>query len=317
MPDQEADRLTLAIIGGGFLGSWVAERLLADGHRLRVIERRGVRPWRPLRPDESLIWTMVEPGDRQSLRSILAGSDALINLSSGLPPGTACNDPGQDVSAQLADGGFILDLVAELELPRYLLISSGGAVYGQPCVLPVNESHPTRPLGRYGEVRLALEQQALQHAASSLGRVTVLRVANAYGARQRLDGSQGVIGTFLHHGLHDQPLPIWGDGQQRRDFIHASDVAEAFALALHYRGSQRIFNIGSSRSTSVAEIASLTESLLGRTLPRQRLPGPASGPDDIRLDCSLAARELGWRPQLSLEDGMRQTLAWLLTRPTV
>ncbi|MCC5866602.1 MAG: NAD-dependent epimerase/dehydratase family protein [Wenzhouxiangella sp.] len=316
MSDHDSERKRIAILGAGFVGSWVAERLLANGHQVRVIERPGVSPWRQSRPGEALGWTTVVPGDRQSLRAALAGSDVLINLSSGLPPGTACNDPGQALSAQLADGGLILDLVAELELPRYLLISSGGAVYGQPRSLPVRECHPTRPLGRYGEVRLALEQQALQQAAGGPCHVTVLRVANAYGARQRLDGSQGVISTFLHHGLHHQPLPIWGEGRQRRDFIHASDVAEAFALALGYSGRQSIFNIGSGRSTSVAEIASLTERLLGRTLQRQRLPGHGPGPDDIRLDCSLAARELGWQPRLSLEDGMRQTLDWLRTLPT-
>ena len=316
MPDQVTGRQTLAVLGGGFLGSWVAERLLDDGHRVRVIEQPGARPWRLLRPNEKLTWTTVAPGDCQSLRSALAGSDALINLSSGLPPSTACNHPGQDLSAQLADGERMLDLVVELDLARYLLISSGGAVYGQPRKLPVREDHPTQPLCRYGAVRLALEQQALQHEAASLANVTILRVANAYGARQRLDGSQGVISTFLHRGLHDQPLPIWADGQQRRDFIHASDVADAFALALRYNGRLPIFNIGSGHSISVAELASRVEALLGRALSRHRLPGRGSNLVDIRLDCSLANRELGWRPCLSLELGMCQTLDWLRSRST-
>ena len=315
MLDQSTDRHTVAVLGGGFLGSWVAERLLNDGHRVRVIEQHGVRPWRPVRPEEGLTWTTVAAGDRQSLRSALVGSDALINLSSGLPPGTACNDPGQDLSAQLAEGELVLSLVEELDLSRYLLISSGGAVYGKPRRLPVDERHPTRPVGRYGEVRLALERQALQHPAASRGRVTVLRVANAYGARQRLDGSQGVISTFLHRGLHNRPLPIWADGRQRRDFIHAEDVAKAFALALRYRGSESIFNVGSGRSVSIVELAGRVETLLNQTLSRRPCPGRTSNPGDIYLDCTLADHELDWRPEVSLEDGMHRTLAWLQTMP--
>jgi UDP-glucose 4-epimerase len=138
-----------------------------------------------------------------------------------------------------------------------------------------------------------------------------LRVANAYGERQRIETAQGAVGVFLHHALKGIPIDIWGDGSVTRDYIHASDVAEAFVRALEYPGAKRCFNISSGVGTSLNELIGMLEDMLGKPIERNYLPGrPFDVPVSV-LSNDLAREELKWAPGISMQDGIARTAKWM------
>jgi len=118
----------------------------------------------------------------------------------------------------------------------------------------------------------------------------ILRVANPFGERQRVDTAQGAVGVFLHRAIHDQGIEIWGDGNVTRDYIHISDVAEAFACAINYQGNKSVFNISSGIGTSLNELISLVENILESKVKTRYFPGrPFDVPSSV-LSTKLAFR---------------------------
>jgi UDP-glucose 4-epimerase len=142
----------------------------------------------------------------------------------------------------------------------------------------------------------------------------ILRVANPYGERQRLTGSQGVVTFFLHKALENEPVEIWGDGSVVRDYLYILDVIDALRHAMNFAGEPRIFNIGSGAGKRLNEIIEAIEQLLGRPIERRYLPArPFDVPINV-LDTTLAHKHLGWQPRVSLRDGLARTLEWMKNR---
>ncbi len=303
--------LCLIIGGRGFLGSHVGRALLARGHRLRLFDRPAVSATYPLEGPgvEQVEGDFLNAGD---LRAALQEVGAVVHLASTTVPKTSNDDPVHDVETNLVP---TLRLLEEIRRGphdvKVLFASSGGTIYGIPETVPVTESHPTAPQCAYGICKLAIEHYLrLYHALHGL-RYCVLRLANPYGEGQRPEGQQGAVGVFASRALRGEPVEIWGDGSVVRDYIHAADVADAFARALDYGGEARVFNIGSCRGHSLIEIVEALEKVLGRGVARGHMPGrPFDIPVNV-LDISRARRELGWQPTVTLENGLTRTLAWL------
>ena len=138
-----------------------------------------------------------------------------------------------------------------------------------------------------------------------------LRVANPYGERQRIEKAQGAVGVFLHHALKGMPIDIWGDGSVTRDYIHVSDVAEAFVGALQYTGDKSIFNISSGIGTSLNQLLGMLEPMLNKPIERRYLPGrPFDVPVSV-LSNALAREELKWLPATSMSVGIARTAQWM------
>jgi len=132
-------------------------------------------------------------------------------------------------------------------------------------------------------------------------------LANPFGQRQRIETAQGAVAAFLSKAMRGQPVEIWGDGTVTRDFIHVSDVAEAFARAVEYEGAVSVFNISTGIGTNLNELIDTFERVLGQKVVRQYRPGrPFDVPLSI-LDNSLARRELGWEPRVTLDEGLALT----------
>jgi UDP-glucose 4-epimerase len=297
--------------GGGFIGSTIADRLLRDGHELRVFERPRVPPYRTFAADEKVEWVW---GDLQNVHDVgeaVQGADAVVHLVSTTLPKSSNDDPVYDVQTNLVATLHMLEQMVARKVPRMVFISSGGTVYGAPQRLPVDESHPTEPQVSYGIVKLAIEKYLLMYQRLHGLRTTILRVANPYGERQRVETAQGAVGVFLHRALRDEPIDIWGDGSVTRDYIHVSDVAEAFARALAYEGAHSVFNVSSGHGVSLNELLAMLEGLLGRTVERRYLPGRAIDVPVNVLSSDLAQRELGWTPQVAMPAGLARTAEWM------
>lgn len=297
--------------GGGFIGSTIVDRLLRDGHELRIFERPRVIPYRQFTSSERVEWVQ---GDISSIRDVgdaVQGVDIVMHLVSTTLPKNSNDDPIYDVQSNVIATLQMLNAMVTHKVTRMVFISSGGTVYGSPKYLPIDEKHPTDPLVSYGITKLAIEKylQVYRHLHGI--RSIVLRVANPYGERQRIETAQGAVGVFLHRAISNLPLEIWGNGSVTRDYIHVTDVAEAFIRAMNYSGEEHCFNISSATGTSLNELVGMLETVLSRPVLVNHLPGRAFDVPTSVLANQLAQKELQWAPTVSMQDGLARTARWM------
>jgi UDP-glucose 4-epimerase len=297
--------------GGGFIGSALADRLLNDGHAIRIFERPRVAQYRSFLPHEKIEWVSGDFSNVHDLKKSVDGTDVVFHLISTSLPKNSNDDPVYDVQSNVIASLQLLRCMVECKVPRIVFISSGGTVYGNPNYLPIDEKHPTNPIVSYGITKLAIEKY-LQLYERLYGLTAIsLRVANPYGERQRIETAQGVIAAFLNRAMTEMPIEVWGDGSVTRDYLHISDVVEALAKASIYKGQERVFNISSGVGTSLESLINVLESVLNKKIERKYLPSrPFDVPVSI-LSNELARYELGWSPTISLEDGLMATIDWI------
>lgn len=297
--------------GGGFIGSAIADRLLKDGHQLKIFERPRVPPYREFTAQEQVEWVTGDLMSTHDVAEVLDGVDTVLHLVSTTLPKSSNDDPIYDVQTNLIATLQMLNLMVSKGIRKIVFISSGGTVYGPPTYLPIDELHPTEPQVSYGITKLMIEKYLLMYQHLHGIKANILRVTNPYGERQRVETAQGAVGVFLSKALKDQPIDIWGDGSVTRDYIHVSDVAEAFAKAVAYDGAESVFNISSGNGTSLNELVASLEKVIGKDIQRNYLPGrPFDVPTSVLCN-ERAARELQWKPAVDLESGLRRTLDWL------
>lgn len=297
--------------GGGFIGSAVTDRLLSDGHSLRIFERPGILPYRHFQSSENVEWVT---GDFQNVNDVsdaLDGSEIVIHLVSTTLPKNSNDDLIFDVQSNLVASLQMLNAMVTKKVHRIIFISSGGTVYGMPLKLPITELHPTNPTVSYGITKLGIEKYLLLYRQLHDIQPTILRVANPFGERQRIATDQGAASVFLQRALQREPIDIWGDGTVTRDYIYVHDVADAFAKAIQYKGNEYLFNISSGVGTSINELINNIEELMGYSIVRRYYPARAFDVKVNVLDNSLAKKELSWSPQVSLRDGLINTARWI------
>ena len=217
-------------------------------------------------------------------------------------------DPGQDAHINIVGGLNVLRACIDHGVRKVIFSSTGGALYGEPDVVPAAEDHPIRPLSPYGTSKFAFEQYLGTFQRTFELNFTTLRYANVYGSRQDFAAEEGrVVAIFASRMLEDRPVTIDGDGNQSRDMIHVGDVATANLAALD-RGDGGTYHVSTGVPVTVNDLfrklAILTEY---KQAPRF---GPPRRGDVYRiaLDNSAAAADLGWRPAIQLEEGLSLTV---------
>lgn len=297
--------------GGGFIGSTIADRLLSEGHEVRIFERPRVPPYRDFLAGECIEWCEGDLSCAHDVSEVVSGTDAVLHLVSTTLPKNSNDDPIYDVQSNVVSSLHILNAMVAHNVRKMIFISSGGTVYGNPVYLPIDEQHPTNPVVSYGITKLAIEKYLHMYERMHGIVGITLRVANPYGERQRIETAQGAVGVFLHRALNGLPIEIWGDGSVTRDYIHVSDVAEIFVKALYYQGAERLFNVGSGKGTSLNTLLGLLEQVIGRSIDRRYQQGrPFDVPVSILCN-KLAQQELMWAPMVTMRDGIARTVAWM------
>ena len=294
--------------GAGFIGSHVAERLLADGHEVEVIDDlssgsiTNLPSGAPLHELDLSLDDAVE-AIRQRRPECVVHAAAQPSVAASFA------DPARDARSNiLGTVNLILGALAG-GAGRFVHLTSGGAIYGEPESLPADEEHPIRPISPYGLSKWTSERYFNLLVADPAQRV-VMRLANIYGPRQRAQGEGGVIATFAERMLHRERVEIHGDGGQTRDFTFVADVADAVARALEI-GASTTVNIGTGVATSINELYAEMAALTSYVQEPLHVP---PRPGDVRnsvLAVSRAERVLGWRASTALADGLRTTLVWV------
>jgi UDP-glucose 4-epimerase len=297
--------------GGGFIGSHVAEELLADDIDVTVFDKR-----QSSRRNIEHIINDIDfiEGDFSNLvdvRESLNGQDYAIHLVSSTIPATSNQNPCYDVESNLISTLHLLDQCVKQKTRKVIFISSGGTVYGNPVNCPMREDHPTNPTSSYGIIKLTIEKYFNLYRQQGLNSI-VLRLANPFGERQNPHAGQGLIAALLHQIKHRRPVTIWGDGEIVRDFFYVKDGARAVAEALRYRGDYSVFNIASGQGLSINRILDELRRTLDLTFTVNYLPARSFDVTQNVLDISLARRELNWSPEISLESGLTRTWRYIL-----
>ena len=298
----------LILGGAGFIGSHLAEGLLAEGHSVRIFDRPNLALPVELLADSLIEWHEGDFLNTDDLARVVPGSDVIFHLVSATLPKSSNDNPAYDVETNVIGTLRLLDIARSGGVKRIVFASSGGTVYGLPHTLPISESHSTEPLVSYGITKLAIEKFLHMYQALHGLDYCILRLANPFGERQRVVAAQGAVAVFLHRAWHGETIHIWGDGSVVRDYLYIKDAVRAFVKALSYAGEPRVFNIGSGRGTSLNQLLAAIEALLGRPVAVQYEHGRKFDVPANILDISRARDLLGWCPTVSLADGLALTL---------
>lgn len=301
----------LILGGAGFIGSHLAQDLLAEGHRVTIFDRPNLVLPPELLADQRIEWLEGDFLNEDDLARAVPGAEVIFHLVSATLPKSSNDNPVYDVESNVIGTLRLLNLARTHAVRRVIFASSGGTVYGLPQSLPISESHPTEPLVSYGISKLAIEKYLHLYQALYGIDYCVLRIANPFGERQRVSAAQGAVAVFLHRAINNEVIHIWGDGSVVRDYIYVKDVTSAFLRSLSYQGEQRVFNIGAGQGLSLNDILTAIEKLLGRPVARSYEMGRKFDVPVNVLDITRARELLGWQPEISFHDGLVQTLAWM------
>jgi UDP-glucose 4-epimerase len=308
--DARKHPLLIGITGAtGFMGRRIARHLLASGrYRIRALSRFAAAADPVLDGVEWLRGDLTSPRDCALFARDL---DAVIHLAHSNAPLSSHRDWAADAALNIIPTLNLLAALRERGRPVDLVFaSSGGAVYGARADrVPFAESDPTHPGSPYGVVKLAIENYLRLAADQGWLRVATLRIGNAYGTPLPPQRQQGLIGVAMYHVLRGEAVPLYGDPRNVRDYIHLDDVAAIVERCLEPRQAFAIYNVGSGRGASTTEVLDLIEKAVGSPI-RRRKRADVDDADRLDswsvLDITKAASELGWRPRISLEAGIKR-----------
>jgi UDP-glucose 4-epimerase len=314
--------------GAGYIGSVVAEQLLAEGDAVRVLDNLSTGHPEAVPPGAELL--VGDLADRGALLRALDGVDAVVHLAAVSLVGVSVRDPARYYHQNVTLGLGLLDGMREVGV-RKLVFSSSAAVYGEPLKQPVEEGDPTNPTSPYGETKLALERAIHWYGGAYGLRASSLRYFNAAGASARSgedhEPETHLIPRVLQAAMGTGPaIAIFGedyptrDGTGVRDYVHVLDLADAHARALRALdggSAGGVYNLGcGGEGWSVREVIAAAQAVTGREIPVERGPRRAGDPAVLVASHERAARELGWAPKHgTLEAMIGSAWAWMMDHP--
>jgi UDP-glucose 4-epimerase len=300
--------------GAGFIGSNLVDALLARGDEVTVVDDlstgRRVNLESALAAGAELAEIDIRDGAALTDLASERRPDRIFHLAAQIDVRKSIEDPAFDAAVNVGGTANVLEAARAAECGRVVFISTGGAIYGEGegQQLPLAEDAPIAPMSAYGQSKYAAEGYlALYERLYGLSGIS-LRLGNVYGPRQDPLGEAGVIAIFCGRLEEGGRPTIFGDGTQTRDYLYVGDVVAAAIAAAESTVSGPV-NLGTGRETSVLELAEALRKLGGSESFEPEFAPPRAGEvQRISLDAGRAERELGWRAEVGLEEGLRLTL---------
>jgi UDP-glucose 4-epimerase len=298
--------------GAGFIGSHVVDAYLREGHEVLVVDN--LSSGKRSNVSASARFVEMDIRDPKLVDLLLAETPDLVNHHAANPSvSLSVRRPAFDAEQNILGTINVLEATRQAGTSKFIYISSGGAMYGNPQYLPMDEDHPACPISAYALSKDTGERYVRLYGLEHGLRWTSLRYANVYGPRQDPFGEAGVVAIFCQRLSDGAPLEIQWDGEQTRDFVYVGDCARANVIVLD-AGDGQAYNVGTGRGTSINALFNILTEVTGvRKIPRRS----SRRPGDVRhsyLDCSKIGNELGWRPEIDLTQGMKRTWEYLNSR---
>jgi UDP-glucose 4-epimerase len=306
-------RRALVTGGAGFIGSHVADLLLAEGFEVEIIDDLSSGS-RANAPSDAILHEL-DVAAPEAARIVRDGRfDAICHLAAQIDVRKSVADPAADVATNIVGSLNLLEAVRVSGRPtRVVFSSTGGAIYGDFVEAPTAEATPKDPESPYGIAKLSVEYYLAYYTRLHGLDGVALRYSNVYGPRQNPHGEAGVVAIFCNRILNGQPLTVFGDGRQTRDYVFVGDVARANLAAIRAmlpkqrQIDTRAYNIGTGRETTVLELQQSLQRAAGSSIPVSNAPARPGEQQRSAVVVEKAARELAWRPMVSLDDGLRET----------
>lgn len=303
---------TLVTGGAGFLGSHLCERLLAGGHEVICLDNLHTGS------KQNVVHLCNNPRfeflRHDIVHPIFLEVDWVFNLACPASPVHYQSNPIKTVKTSVLGTMNMLGLAKRVGA-RFLQASTS-EVYGDPLEHPQNEGYwgnvnPIGPRACYDEGKRVAETLVMEYHRRNGVDSRIARIFNTYGPRMAV-GDGRVISNFIVQALRGEPLTVYGDGSQTRCFCYVDDMIDGFLSLMNYQGADagEPVNVGADWEMSMSDVVAALGGILGRTLPVTQCPLPHDDPVRRRPDCSRGLRRLGWRPKVTLEEGLRRTVEY-------
>lgn len=300
--------------GAGFIGSHIVEALIKKGNTVTVIDNFETGKKENLNPFRGKI-TLIEGDilDRAARKKAMAGVEVVFHQAALKLVPDSFSNPARYNEVNIQGTLYLLEEAKQRNIRKFIYASSS-SVYGDSEHLPKRESDVAFPISPYAVSKLAAEQYCQVFAKNDQLPTVSLRYFNVFGPRQAVnDGYSNVIPKFIHCFLKNEPLPIYGDGKQSRDFTYIDNVVSANLLAMEREDVAGVFNVGMGERHDLLTIANILEKIFNRKTEIRFLP-PQKG--DVRqtlASIEYIGEKLGYRSLLSFEEGLRHTVDWFLS----
>lgn len=295
--------------GAGFIGSHVVDACLEAGHTVCVVDDLSTGKRANVNPRARLY--VADIRDREAMDEIFAAErpEAICHLAAKANVRESMVAPILYAEVNILGSLVLLELARTYGTHKIVYASTGGAVYGEPEYLPVDEEHPVNPLDPYGASKHHVEHYLRIYRTHFGIDYTILRFANVYGPRQDPLGEAGVVAIWTHLMLKGEQAVVNGTGEQERDFVYVEDTARANVLALT-RGGGETLNLGSGIGTSINALFDKLKAITGYQGEPVYAPAKKGEVFRIYITGEKAKRVLGWEPQVTLEEGLRRTVEY-------
>jgi UDP-glucose 4-epimerase len=298
--------------GAGFIGSNLADALIADGHRVSILDdlstgKRGNIPKEAEFHEVDIASPVVN-------KIFERGKfDRVFHLAAQMDVRRSVENPANDAEINIIGGINLLQAAVRHNVRKFLFSSTGGAIYGEQEEYPAPETHAANPLSPYGISKLAFEKYLFFYNFQHGLQYVSLRYANVYGPRQNSEGEAGVVAIFCTRLLKGEEAVIYGDGCQTRDFVYVEDVIRANILAMDFDSSMT-FNVGTGVETDINAIFEKIKKSTGSTQPRIKLDPKPGEQRRSSISSAKIKKYLGWEPTIALDEGIRKTVSYFRTQ---
>ncbi len=303
--------MTKALVtgGAGFIGSNVARLLAAEGYEVVVLDNLVTGYRENLEGAARVRLVEGDVRDAALVERATEGAEVVFHLAASVGNTRSIENPVEDSEVNVIGTLRVLEAARRAGV-RKVVCSSSAAIFGELKQLPIGEDHPCEPDTPYGVSKLAEEKQCLAYAKLYDLEAVCLRYFNVYGVNQRYDAYGNVIPIFAHRMLRGEPLTVYGDGEQTRDFVNVADVARANLLAARAAGVSGAFNVASGESVTVNRLVELMREAGGTEASVEHAPPRKGDVRHSRADVTAARDALGYDPRVGLEEGLREYMTW-------
>jgi len=302
----------LVLGADGFIGSHLTEALVQKGFSIRVFDLFKDGKSKNLEHlKEKIEFFSGNFLNQADISQAIEGCMYVFHFISLTTPASSMNDPLIDIDGNIKGSVNLLQRCVEAKVKRVIFASSGGSIYGNQDEASFSENDPVFPISPYAISKLAIERY-LEYFRIEYGLDYLsLRYANPYGPGQNIVGSQGIVPIFLNLIKQDNPLSIFGDGDNVRDYIYIDDLADATVAIFNKETSQRVFNIGSNKGVSINELVTLMKKVTVKNIITKMVPSRGIDVRRIVLNTKKIEKEIGIISKVSLEEGIAKTWRWI------
>jgi UDP-glucose 4-epimerase len=291
--------------GAGFIGSHIVDAYVNAGHQVVVVDDLSTGKRENVHPGARLVEMDInDPGLAEFVQ--VEGPDVVNHHAANASVSRSVREPRFDATQNVLGTLNVLEAARRADVGKVIYISSGGAMYGKVESLPMDEDHPANPVSPYALSKHTGERYVQLYGEVHGQRWTSLRYANVYGPRQDPYGEAGVVAIFFQNLLDGVAPEIHWDGEQTRDFLYVGDCARANLSALE-GGDGQAYNVGTGTGTSINTLFHTLVGVAGRDLAPRRGPRRPGDARHSYLDCSKIERDLTWRPEVDLREGLEKT----------